>query len=118
MKCPHCGLINPETALRCDCGYDFATKQIKESYLTGRKSAVAVAERSKRKGLGSLSLAFKIVMGSLRLLSQYPKLVAPMVPVFILVLVISVSVSFAETELDIMVMLMAIFAAALKQISS
>lgn len=23
MKCPHCGLINPETAQRCDCGYDF-----------------------------------------------------------------------------------------------
>lgn len=31
MKCPYCGLINPETALRCDCGYDFAPKQMKES---------------------------------------------------------------------------------------
>jgi len=22
-KCPHCGLINPETARDCDCGYEF-----------------------------------------------------------------------------------------------
>jgi hypothetical protein len=25
MKCPKCGLINPESALWCDCGYDFKT---------------------------------------------------------------------------------------------
>lgn len=23
MKCPECGLINPENAQRCDCGYNF-----------------------------------------------------------------------------------------------
>ena len=23
MKCPNCGLINPDIALRCDCGYRF-----------------------------------------------------------------------------------------------
>jgi hypothetical protein len=33
MKCPKCGLINPETALRCDCGYDFATHSVKQSYI-------------------------------------------------------------------------------------
>jgi uncharacterized RDD family membrane protein YckC len=33
MKCPRCGLINPETALRCDCGWDFGTGTAKESYL-------------------------------------------------------------------------------------
>jgi len=33
MKCPECGLINPDTALRCDCGYDFATGDLKDSYL-------------------------------------------------------------------------------------
>jgi len=26
MNCPQCGLINPETALRCDCGHSFETK--------------------------------------------------------------------------------------------
>ena len=34
MKCPRCGLINPESALRCDCGYDFKSHTIKQSYLT------------------------------------------------------------------------------------
>lgn len=24
-KCPHCGLWNLETALQCDCGFDFST---------------------------------------------------------------------------------------------
>lgn len=26
MKCPSCGLINPDTAQQCDCGYDFQKK--------------------------------------------------------------------------------------------
>jgi hypothetical protein len=34
MKCPNCGLINPPSALRCDCGYDFPSGLIKESYLS------------------------------------------------------------------------------------
>ena len=25
MQCPRCGLINPETAIACDCQYDFQT---------------------------------------------------------------------------------------------
>jgi uncharacterized membrane protein YvbJ len=32
-KCPKCGLINAESALRCDCGYDFSSGQIKGSLL-------------------------------------------------------------------------------------
>lgn len=35
MRCPKCQLENPPTALRCDCGYDFASGQMKASYLTG-----------------------------------------------------------------------------------
>lgn len=30
--CPNCGLLNPPTAERCDCGYDFSTDTIESSY--------------------------------------------------------------------------------------
>jgi uncharacterized RDD family membrane protein YckC len=33
MKCPKCGLINRETALRCDCGLDFPSGTMMESYI-------------------------------------------------------------------------------------
>ncbi|GEM_PF-3417528 len=32
MQCPNCGLTNPETAQRCDCGYDFLSTTIEEPY--------------------------------------------------------------------------------------
>lgn len=32
MRCPRCDLLNPDTALRCDCGYDFREQTVKESY--------------------------------------------------------------------------------------
>ncbi|MGL4552239.1 MAG: hypothetical protein ACRC33_13750 [Gemmataceae bacterium] len=31
--CPRCGLGNPPEALRCDCGWDFVSKTLEESYL-------------------------------------------------------------------------------------
>jgi uncharacterized RDD family membrane protein YckC len=40
MKCPKCGLFNPPEALRCDCGWDFASNAIKESYLGPKVSAL------------------------------------------------------------------------------
>ena len=33
MDCPHCKLVNPPGAKRCDCGYDFETQTIEKSYL-------------------------------------------------------------------------------------
>src|SRR5438128_2114395 len=32
-----CGLLNPETAARCDCGYDFSTQSLRSSYLQQTK---------------------------------------------------------------------------------
>ena len=41
MKCPKCGLLNPPEALRCDCGWDFSSNTIKESYLGPKVSDLA-----------------------------------------------------------------------------
>jgi hypothetical protein len=32
MKRPRCGLLNTETAQRCDCGYDFESQTIQKAY--------------------------------------------------------------------------------------
>jgi hypothetical protein len=32
MECPHCKLMNPDTALRCDCGYDFKSSRLLNPY--------------------------------------------------------------------------------------
>jgi hypothetical protein len=41
MNCPRCRLINPETGQRCDCGYDFISKSLKESYLASTPNSSA-----------------------------------------------------------------------------
>ena len=33
MECKNCGLLNPDTAMRCDCGYDFPTHTVRAPYL-------------------------------------------------------------------------------------
>ncbi|OAI48080.1 hypothetical protein AYO44_01370 [Planctomycetaceae bacterium SCGC AG-212-F19] len=40
--CPRCGLLNPPEAQRCDCGYDFASRTLQQSYL-GTEKAPALA---------------------------------------------------------------------------
>ena len=57
MDCPRCGLINPNTALRCDCGYDFDSKTVEKSY----------ALQQRPKGLRSY-LIVVLVLGGLHLL--------------------------------------------------
>lgn len=32
MKCPRCGLFNPDSAERCDCGYDFKARTVEKAY--------------------------------------------------------------------------------------
>jgi hypothetical protein len=32
-SCPHCSLENPDSAQRCDCGWDFTSSQMKPSLL-------------------------------------------------------------------------------------
>ena len=32
MKCSRCGLFNPDSSERCDCGFNFRTQTVEESY--------------------------------------------------------------------------------------
>lgn len=34
MQCPNCKLFNPDSTLRCDCGFDFSDRQMRSSLLS------------------------------------------------------------------------------------
>jgi hypothetical protein len=38
-KCPNCGLFNPDSAERCDCGYDFRKRTTVSSQKSGAKKS-------------------------------------------------------------------------------
>ncbi len=63
MVCPHCKLINPPTAQRCDCGYDFPTGKLRGSYLTERERKSRVAQST---GIGSFVMTLLFVAGYLQ----------------------------------------------------
>ena len=46
--CPRCRLINPPAAARCDCGYDFASGTVRQSYLTAGDHARQADDRKAR----------------------------------------------------------------------
>jgi hypothetical protein len=55
MECPNCGLFNPATAQRCDCGFDFASRTVRGSFLSPRELQVLSADPY-RYGSGWLGL--------------------------------------------------------------
>jgi hypothetical protein len=46
IDCPKCGLTNPWSAERCDCGYDFARHQLRESLLSPEEQRHNLRHRS------------------------------------------------------------------------
>jgi hypothetical protein len=40
QECPQCRLINPPTAIRCDCGYNFADQRAERPFTGGVLSTV------------------------------------------------------------------------------
>jgi len=45
MTCPNCGLINPDTAKWCDCGYDFAAKEVKGRGQATKEGGILIVPR-------------------------------------------------------------------------
>jgi hypothetical protein len=69
MDCPNCGLINPPTTERCDCGYDFGSLSVKQSYLTERDKRLFTKSRL---GFGFVAayVLLRLVILLMRFLSE------------------------------------------------
>jgi hypothetical protein len=64
--CPKCKLVNPDTAERCDCGYDFPSGTMQSSYLT-------VKDRRRKVGaIGAVAVFLLMLrLGSLTTLAKH-----------------------------------------------
>jgi hypothetical protein len=58
MECPNCKLICPPDTVRCDCGYDFPTSEMKESCLSQEEQFSRRIERAAR--LTPLNIIFSL----------------------------------------------------------
>jgi len=59
MQCPICGLINPETAQSCDCGYNFETRS--DRNVSPKELEKILSERNKIRN--AIYFAIKLILG-------------------------------------------------------
>jgi hypothetical protein len=73
MECPKCRLLNPPNAIRCDCGWDFTSNTMRESYLTPTRTSPS------RAGFGGIDMMgwASLVIGALASIVGTSVLVAP-----------------------------------------
>ena len=62
-NCPRCGLVNPPSAQRCDCGYDFAVRRVAGSYLPERDRARTEVPAGAGLMIGCLLVLFGAIIG-------------------------------------------------------
>ncbi|MDB5307736.1 MAG: hypothetical protein JWO38_1938 [Gemmataceae bacterium] len=63
QDCPRCGLVNPPSARRCDCGYDFQSQSVARSHLSeGELARQADARLPIIVPTGCISLVLLLVM--------------------------------------------------------
>ena len=62
MDCPNCRLINPPSALRCDCGFDFRSKSVEASYIRGGVGGAVPAQHTLGAGLLLVGIAVAITV--------------------------------------------------------
>jgi hypothetical protein len=71
MNCPTCGLVNPPTAQRCDCGYDFAERRQKQPLTAPSRSSHRLSRGTK------IVIFVLIFLGHRLLVSIGPKSIPP-----------------------------------------
>ena len=62
MDRPNCGLLNPPAAERCDCGFDFASRSVKDSLLSAVELKRASEDPNRVFWFGSVGLLSSLLI--------------------------------------------------------
>lgn len=74
MDCPNCRLVNPASALRCDCGYDFKSRRLERSHFGGQgQEGTTAATSGSERLLIRFLLALVVVVPGIWKLSSTPR---------------------------------------------
>ena len=70
MQCPRCKLLNPDSAKRCDCGYDFETQTVEKSFVS--ESTARGATKTALGVVVATNIAFGIFLVVRRRMDVHP----------------------------------------------